>query len=118
MAEEEYREKEIKKRIALGEYPHGSTHVPGIDPIPGGGGSGGADIKSGTKAAAIGSNSVTFNTPFSSIPQVVLTVQDAIQLRDCLYKVTAVSTTGFSFEVDLAATYAWNSYRCGRPLRM
>lgn len=40
MPEEEYREKEIKKRILVGEYPHGSTHVPGGDPIPGGGGGG------------------------------------------------------------------------------
>jgi len=31
----EYREKEIKKRILGGEYPHGSTHVPGQDAIPG-----------------------------------------------------------------------------------
>lgn len=35
MAEEEYREKEIKKRIKAGEYPHGSTHGPGKDEIPG-----------------------------------------------------------------------------------
>ena len=78
-------------------------HVPG----------GGADIKSGTKAASIGSNSVTFNTAFASTPQVVLTVQDSIALRDCLYQITAVSTTGFSFDADAAATYAWIATNAG-----
>ena len=46
-------------------------------------------------------------TAFASTPQVVLTVQDNIQLRDCLYKVTSVTTTGFEFDVDASATYAW-----------
>lgn len=68
---------------------------------------GGANIKSGIKAASAGSNSVTFNTPFASIPRVILTVQDSIPLRDCLYQVTAVSATGFSFKTDAAAIYAW-----------
>lgn len=69
---------------------------------------GGANVKSGTLAANTGANSVTFTTPFASVPRVVLTVQDAgLALRDCLYKVTLVSTTGFEFEVDAAATYAW-----------
>ncbi len=80
-------------------------HVPG----------GGSDIKSGVKAAASGANSVVFNTPFASTPRVVLTVQDSIQLRDCLYEVTAVSTTGFSFTVDLAADYAWIATNAGDP---
>lgn len=71
------------------------------------GGGNGANVKSGTYAASTGSNSVTFNTAFSSTPQVILTVQDSIALRDCLYEVTTVSTTGFSFDVDAAATYAW-----------
>jgi len=71
------------------------------------GGGNGVNVKSGTYVASIGSNSVTFNTAFSSTPQVVLTVQDNIALRDCLYQVTAVSTTGFSFDADGAATYAW-----------
>ncbi|MBA7672697.1 hypothetical protein ES703_80883 [subsurface metagenome] len=71
-------------------------------------GGGGANVKSGTKAANTGANSVTFNTPFASVPGVVLTVQDTgVALRDCLYKVTSVSTTGFDFEADVAATYAW-----------
>lgn len=69
---------------------------------------GGANVKSGTVAANTGANSVTFNTPFASVPRVVLTVQDAgLVLGDCLYKVTSVSTTGFNFEADAAATYAW-----------
>ena len=78
-------------------------------------GGGGADVKSGTKAASVGSNSVIFNTPFASTPQVVLTVQDSIALRDCLYAVTAVSTTGFSFDVDATATYAWIATNAGDP---
>ena len=78
-------------------------------------GGGGANVKSGTKAAATGSNSVTFNTPFASTPRVVLTVQDSIALRDCLYEVTAVSTTGFSFDVDAAATYVWIATDAGDP---
>jgi len=32
---EEYREKRIKKHISDGDYPHGFTHVPGEDEIPG-----------------------------------------------------------------------------------
>ena len=80
-------------------------HVPG----------GGANVKSGVKAAASGANSVVFNTPFASTPRVVLTVQDSIQLRDCLYEVTAVSPTGFSFTVDLAADYAWIATDAGDP---
>lgn len=78
-------------------------------------GGGGADVKSGTYAASAGSNSVTFNTAFASTPQVVLTVQDNISLRDCLYQVTTVSTTGFSFDVDAAATYAWIATTAGDP---
>lgn len=78
-------------------------------------GGGSLNVKSGVKVASTGSNSVTFNTAFSSTPQVVLTVQDSIQLRDCLYKVTAVSTTGFSFDVDVSATYAWIATNAGDP---
>jgi len=32
---EEYREKRIKEHISKGDYPHGFTHVPGEDEIPG-----------------------------------------------------------------------------------
>lgn len=77
--------------------------------------SGGADVKSGTKAASTGSNSITFSTPFAYTPRVVLTVQDSINLRDCLYQVTAVSTTGFTFDADIAATYAWIATDAGDP---
>ena len=78
-------------------------------------GGGGADVKSGTYAASTGSNSVTFNTPFASTPQVVLTVQDSIALRDCLYAITDVAPSGFSFDVDVAATYAWIATTAGDP---
>jgi len=72
------------------------------------GGGGGADVKSGTIAASGGTNNVSFATPFSSTPRVVLTPQDAsLSLRDALWVVRSVSTTGFSFEADAAATYAW-----------
>ena len=71
-------------------------------------GGGSLNVKSGTKAASTGSNSVTFNTPFAATPRVILTPQDAsLPLRDALWSVRSVSTTGFSFEVDAAATYAW-----------
>lgn len=77
---------------------------------------GGANVKSGTKVATTGSNSVTFNTAFASTPRVVLTVQDAsLALRDCLYAIRSVSTTGFSFDVDAAATYAWIATDAGNP---
>jgi len=66
-----------------------------------------ANVKSGIKVASGGSNSVAFNTAFTSTPQVVLTVQDSIALSDCLYKVTAVSIEGFSFDCDVACTMAW-----------
>jgi len=75
----------------------------------------GADIKSGTIAASTGSNAITFNTLFAFTPQVILTVQDNIALRDCLYEVTAVSTTGFTFNTDAAATYAWIATNAGNP---
>jgi len=69
-------------------------------------GGGGVNVKSGTVSGLSGS--VTFNTPFGSTPQVVMTVQDSgATLRDCLYKVTAVSTTGFSWEADASMTLAW-----------
>lgn len=74
---------------------------------------GGANVKSGTVSGASGS--VTFNTPFSSTPQVVMTVQDTTALRDCLYKVTAVSTTGFSWEADISTTLAWIATDAGDP---
>ena len=76
---------------------------------------GGANIKSGIVSALGGTNYITFNTPFASIPRVVLTVQDTIILRDCLYKVTAVSATGFTFEADVAALYAWIATDAGDP---
>ncbi len=87
----------------------------GETPLHSHAGGGGANIKSGTKAAFTGSNSVTFNTAFASTPRVVLTVLDNINLRDCLYQVTSVSTTGFSFEVDVTATYAWIATDAGDP---
>ena len=78
-------------------------------------GGGGVNVKSGTVAASINGTDVTFNTPFVSVPQVVLTVQDNIALRDCLYQITAVSVDGFSFDVDANATYAWIATDAGDP---
>jgi len=74
---------------------------------------GGANIKSGIVSGASGS--VTFNTPFVSTPRVVMTIQDTIQLRDCLYKVTAINTTGFSWEADVSSTLAWVATDAGDP---
>lgn len=76
---------------------------------------GGANVKSGIVAALTGQNTVIFNTPFASIPRVVLTVQDDIALRDCLYKVTFVSTTRFYFYADVACTIAWIATDAGDP---
>jgi len=72
------------------------------------GGGGGANVKSGTKVCTIGANSVTFTTAFSSTPRVVLIGQDAaLALRDALWVVRSVTTTGFDFEVDAGCTIAW-----------
>jgi len=72
------------------------------------GSGGGANVKSGTVATSGKVGSVTFNTPFASIPHIVISPQDSgLGLRDCLFKVTSVTTTGFDFEVDADATYAW-----------
>lgn len=79
-------------------------------------GGGGADVKSGTLVAALGNNSVTFNTAFASTPQVVLTPHSSeLALRDCLFKITSTSTTGFNFEVDAAAGYSWIATDAGDP---
>lgn len=74
-----------------------------------------ANVKSGIVVANAGINSVGFNTPFASAPQVALTVQSDIALRDCLYKVTAVSPTFFNFECDVACTMAWIATDAGDP---
>ena len=80
------------------------------------GGGGGPNVKSGTVATSGGSASVTFNTAFSSTPRVTLTPQDpGLALRDCLFNITSVSTSGFSFEVDADATYAWIATNAGNP---
>ena len=77
---------------------------------------GGANVKSGTVASSGGSISVTFNTAFSSTPQVVLTPQDSgLALRDALYSITSVNTTGFTADVDADATYAWIATDAGDP---
>jgi len=69
--------------------------------------SGGANVKSGLTSTGTSGN-VTFNTPFSSVPQVVATVEDDdLALRDCLYRVFNVSTTGFSWIADNNTTLAW-----------
>ena len=79
------------------------------------GSGGGANIKSGVKAASTGSNSVTFGTAFSSTPVVTLTPFGSIALRDCLFAVTAVSTTGFNFDIDDSSDYMWIATDAGDP---
>jgi len=76
----------------------------------------GGRVKSGIIIAIKGSNDVTFNTAFVTIPRVMLTAWDAgLLLRDCLYKVTSLSATGFTFEVDEGATYGWIATDAGNP---
>ena len=76
-------------------------------------GGGGVNVKSGTVSGSSGS--VTFNTAFASTPQVALTTQDSTTLRDCLHKITAVSTTGFSWSADVSQTVAWIATDAGDP---
>ena len=79
-------------------------------------GGGGVNVKSGKVAASGTGNSVTFNTAFGNTPQVVLTPEDtSINLRDCLWVVRSVSTTGFTFDVDADAVYAWIATDAGNP---
>jgi len=79
-------------------------------------GGGGADVKSGTTTTSGGSGSVTFNSPFTSTPQVVVTPQDGVlNLRDCLFVIRSVDVNGFSFEVDADATYDWIATDAGNP---
>lgn len=66
---------------------------------------GGADIKSGTVSGASGS--VTFNTPFSSVPQVVMTSLGNAPTRDAILRVDSVSATGFSWTADISQDAAW-----------
>lgn len=72
-------------------------HVPG----------GGANVKSGAVSGASGS--VTFNTAFSSTPQVVMISAGGAPLRDAIFQVTAVNTTGFSWEADISQDGYWIS---------
>lgn len=77
---------------------------------------GGANVKSGVVTAVAGSNNVTFNTAFASTPRVVLTVRDpSLALRDALYVIRSVSTTGFTFDADAYAVYAWIATDAGDP---
>lgn len=71
------------------------------------GGGGGANIKGGIIAANTGANEHTFGTAFVTVPKVTLEPMGTLALRDCLHKLTAVSETGFNFEVDVAADYIW-----------
>lgn len=83
-------------------------HVPG----------GGADIKSGVVVNAPQGEDVpvTFTTPFASVPQVVLTMQDAaITATNARIVVHSVSTTGFTFELYRAGTVAWIATDAGDP---
>ena len=59
---------------------------------------GGADVKSGTVSGSSGS--VSFNTAFSSIPQVVMTSLGSMQTRDAILRVDSVTVNGFSWTAD------------------
>ena len=80
------------------------------------GGGSGPNVKSGTVTTSGSSGSVTFNTAFSSTPRVTLTPYDgSLNLRDCLWVIRSISTTGFSFDVDADATYIWIATDAGNP---
>jgi len=72
---------------------------------------GGANVKSGKVSGSSGS--VTFTTEFASIPEVVMTVQSDSALRDCLFKVKTVSTTGFEWVCDTNTTLSWIATNAG-----
>ena len=73
---------------------------------------GGANVKSGTVSWSSGS--VTFNTAFSSVPQVVMTSLGNTATRDAILRVDSVTVNGFSWTADVSqgagwiATDAWN----------
>lgn len=71
---------------------------------------GGAAVKSGlVSLAAGGSSAVTFQTPFSSIPQVVVTSQINNADTSCTYSVHSVTTDGFTLRGagNPAGNVAW-----------
>jgi len=73
-------------------------------------GGGGATIKAGVVSlAAGGSSAVTFQTPFSSIPQVVVTSQINNADTSCTYSVHSVTTDGFTLRGagNPAGNVAW-----------
>ena len=76
---------------------------------------GGVNIKGGIIAANIGANEHIFGTAFATVPRVTLEPMGTLVLRDCLHKLTVVSETGFSFEVDIAADYIWIATDAGDP---
>lgn len=76
-------------------------------------GGGGTDVKSGTVSGSSGS--VTFNTPFSSTPQVVMTSLGSTVTRDAILRVDSVSTTGFDWTADVSQGAAWIATDAGNP---
>lgn len=76
-------------------------------------GGGSLDVKSGTVSGASGS--VTFNTAFSSTPQVVMTSLGNTVTRDAILRVDSVSTTGFSWTADISQDAAWVATNAGDP---
>jgi len=94
---------------------------PGHPDLTGGGetelhthpGGGGANVKSGTVSGASGT--VTFNTAFTSTPQVVMTSLGDTATRDAILRVDSVSTTGFSWTADTSQGAAWIATNAGDP---
>ena len=76
-------------------------------------GGGGANVKSGTVSGASGS--VTFNTAFSSVPQVVITSLGNTATRDAIFRVDSVDVNGFSWTADVSQDGGWIATDAGNP---
>ena len=76
-------------------------------------GGGGVNVKSGTVSGSSGS--VTFNTAFSSIPQVVMTSLGSTTTRDAILRVDSVTVNGFSWTADVSQGAGWIATDAGNP---
>jgi len=74
---------------------------------------GGANVKSGTVSGLSGS--VTFNTAFSSVPQVVITSLGNTATRDAIFRVDSVTVNGFSWTADVSQDGGWIATDAGNP---
>ena len=74
---------------------------------------GGANVKSGTISGASGS--VSFNTAFSSVPQVVITSLGNTATRDAIFRVDSVTVNGFSWTADTSQGGGWIATDAGNP---